>query len=142
MKSYEKYLYQGNTISQSLLMVFIIGNTIFTIYLTNHANVDYDLGLFILLNIFLTLVTFLVAVRQKMYSYQSGYAGIAVAVFQFFRLLWIPDEIVNPLLLRLQGLLVLSATAALAGSIICLIRTRQREHYIVENKVDRELLQK
>ena len=142
MKNFEKWLYQENSVSQQFFMLFILGNTAFTIFYTNNIEVDYDLGLFIMLNIILSLTSFLVAVRQKLYAMNWGLIGIAISIFQFIRLLWIPEEIVGPLRYQLQILLVATSIFALIGSLICLKRTRERQKYIIENNIDLALLQK
>lgn len=142
MTNFEKWLYQDNSISQQLFMLFILVNTAFMIFYTNNIDIDYDLGLFIMLNIFLSLLSFLVAVRQKLYAFNWGLIGMAIAAFQLLRLLWIPEEIMNPLRFQLQILLVVTSLLALAGSLICLKRTRERQKYIIKNNIDLALMQK
>ena len=142
MTTSEKWLYQENSISQQFFMLFILGNTAFTIFYTNNIDVDYGLGLFIMLNIILSLISFLVAVRQKQYAFRWGIFGIAVAVFQLVRLVWIPEEIVDPLRFQLRAILVVTSVFAFVGSFICLKRSRERQEYIDENKIDLALLQR
>ena len=72
MKTSEKRLYVENSISQQGILLYILGNTVFTIFYVNHMDVDFQLGIFILLNIFLSLFAFLMAVRQKLYASQVG----------------------------------------------------------------------
>jgi hypothetical protein len=136
MKKHEKLLYQENALSQQLILLFILGNTVFTIYYVNHATAGYPLGLFVLLNIFLSLFSFLIAVRQKIYDLQWGYTGILLAIFQFVRLLWIPAEITAPLRFYLIALLFITAMLALAGSVICVRRSCERRRFILENNID------
>lgn len=141
MKNNERLLYQQNTISQQLFMLYLLGNTAFTIFYANAADVNSDLGLFIMLNIVLSLLAFLTAVRQRLYAMNWGYVGLVIGVFQILRLLWIPEEIVNPLRLQLVGLLFVTASLAIVGSVICLKRTTGRDHYIRDNDVDLTILQ-
>ncbi|GAB5493175.1 MAG: hypothetical protein Phog2KO_33900 [Phototrophicaceae bacterium] len=141
MKNKEILLYSQNTISQQLFMLYLLGNTVFTIFFANTADVDADLGLFIILNIVLSLLGFLTAVRQRVYAKFWGYVGFAIGVFQLVRLMWIPEEIVNPLRLLLVVLLLVSGALAITASLLCLRRTTDREHYIRENDVDLSILQ-
>ena len=141
MRNNERLLYQQNTISQQLFMFYLLGNTAFTIFFANTADVDYDLGLFIMLNIMLSLLAFLTAVRQRVYAMNWGYVGLLIGVFQILRLLWIPEEIVNPVRLQLVGLLLVTGSLAIAGSVICLKRATYRDQYIRDNDVDLSILQ-
>ncbi|RPI32155.1 MAG: hypothetical protein EHM70_09675 [Chloroflexota bacterium] len=135
MKQHEKWLYQENTASQGLMLLYLLGNSAFIIGYVNRMNVDYELGIFVLLNIFLSLVSFLVAVRQKAYAIRWGYAGIALGVYQFLRLAWIPEEITNPSRILLVALLIVTGIFALAGSTICIKRSLERQKFIVENQI-------
>jgi len=141
MKTHEKRLYQENSVSQQLLLLYILGNTAFTIFCVNHMDVSYRLGVFVMLNVFLSLLAFLTAVRQKLYAIRWGYVGVALAVLQVMRLIWIPDEIDNPLRLLLKVLLIATAILAFAGSLICIQRSRERQKYIIENNIDPVMLQ-
>ncbi len=138
----EKRLYLENGRSQQLIMLYLLGNTIFTIIYINNMSVDAQLGVFVMLNIFLSLFAFLMAVRQKLYELPWAYAGIGLTVFQLLRLFWIPAEIVNPARLIIQVLLVATAAFALAGSLICIQRSRERLQYIEENNINLALMQK
>ncbi len=142
MNKSEKRLYQENSSSQSWMMIYIAGNTLFTILYLNSMNVDVWLGIFIMLNIGLSLVAFLMAVRQKMYARRWGYVGIAFSVFQFARLLWMPEEIVGSVRILSAALLIISGIAALVGSIICIKLSQERQNYIIENNIDLALLQR
>lgn len=141
MKNNERLLYQQNTISQQLFMFYLLGNTAFTIFYANNAVVDYDLGLFIMLNIVLSLLGFLTAVRQRMYTMRWGYIGLAMGIFQLLRVQSIPEEIVDPLRFQLIGLLLVTGSLAIVGSVICLRRTAGRDQYIRVNDVDLSTLQ-
>lgn len=142
MKTSEKLLYTANTLSQQAILIYILGNTTFIIFHTNTMKVDVQLGIFVLLNIFLLLFAFLMSVRQKVYDLSWGYAGVALAVFQFARVLWIPMEIVGSMRVLLITLLIVTSLAAFVGSIICIKRSQQRQNFIVENNVDLATLQK
>lgn len=142
MKTHEKRLYQENSISQQLIILYILGNTVFTIFYVNSMDVSYKLGIFVMLNIFLSLLAFLTAVRQKVYAIKWGYVGVALAIFQFARFLWIPEEIVDPIRLRLIVLLIATGLSALAGSMICIRRSQERQNYIVDNNIDLATLQR
>ena len=142
MNTSEKRLYLENSLSQQLILLYIAGNTLFTILYINNMSVDVQLGLFILLNIALSLVAFLMAVRQKMYASLWGYVGIAFAVFQFARLLWMPEEIVGGVRFLSIALLIGTGISALVGSMICVRRSQERRDFIVENNIDLATLQR
>lgn len=142
MRNNEKLLYQENVISQQFILFYILGNTAFTIFYVNNMTADYQVGIFVLQNIFLSLFSFLMAVRQKVYAIQWGYIGVAVAVFQFIRLIWIPDEMIAPVGLLLNVLLITSGIFALVGSVICIKRSQERQKFIVDNKIHLSSLQK
>ena len=142
MNSSEKRLYVENSLSQQLIMFWLAGNTLFTILYVNNMAVTARLGFFVMLNIALSLFAFLVAVRQKVYLIRWAYLGIGLGIFQLARLFWIPEEIVNPIRLYLQILLVITSAAALAGSVICVQRSRERQQYIDEHNIDRAIMQK
>ena len=141
MKKHEKRLYLENGISQQFMLLYILGNTAFTIFTVNNRDVDSQLGIFILLNIFLTLLAFLTAVRQKTYAIRWSYAGIALAVFHFARILWIPEEIVNPMRIFLITLLIVTGVLAFLGSLLCIRRSQERQNFIIENNIDIAILQ-
>lgn len=138
----EKRLYLENKRSQQLIMLFLLGNTIFTLLYINAMNVSVRLGFFVMLNIFLSLFVFLMAVRQKVYDLRWGYAGIALGIFQFARMLWIPAEIIDQTRLILQILLIATGIIALVASITCIQRSQERQQYIVEHGVDDALMQR
>lgn len=138
----EKRLYLENSLSQQLIMLYIGGNTIFTILYINNMNVDVQLGFFIMLNLVLSLVAFLMAVRQKMYANLWGYVGVAFAAFQFARLLWMPAEIGGSVRMLSAALLIITGISALIGSIICIRRSQERQKYIIENNIDLAILQR
>ena len=142
MSKSEKRLYLANSLSQSWVMSYIGGNALFTILYLNSMDVDAWLGVFILLNIGLSLIAFLMAVRQKMYVLFWGYVGIAFAVFQFARLLWIPEEIVGSVRVLSAALLIMTGIAILVGSIICIKRSQERQQFIIDNNIDLATLQR
>ena len=142
MNTGEKRLYVENHLSQQLILFWLAGNTIFTLLYVNNVTVSVQMGFFVMLNIALSLFAFLVAVRQRVYLIQWAYAGIGLAIFQLMRLYWVPEELVNPIKLYLQILLVATSLAALIGSIICIQRSQERQRYIDENNINPVILQK
>ena len=142
MNKSEKRLYLENSLSQQLMMIYIGGNTIFSILYINNMSVDVQLGFFIMLNLVLSLVAFLMAVRQKMYASLWGYVGIAFAAFQFARLFWMPEEIVGSVRMLSAALLIITGISALVGSIICIKRSQERRDFIVEHNIDVATLQR
>ena len=142
MNNFEKRLYLDNARSQQLIMLYLLGNTVFTIFYVVDMAVDAQLGIFVMLNIFLSLLAFLTAVRQKNYAIQWGYVGLAMAAFQLIRLLWIPEELTGSLRIFLAALLIATSISAFAGSMICLKRSQERQKFINDNNIDLALLQK
>ncbi|GAB4262950.1 MAG: hypothetical protein Kow0080_00800 [Candidatus Promineifilaceae bacterium] len=142
MSNAEKLLYLENSLSQQLIMFYLLGNTAFTIFCVVNMNVDFRLGIFVMVNIFLSLLAFLMAVRQKTYVLRWGYGGLGMAAFQLARLLWIPEELTGSLRIFLMVLLIASSIFAFAGSIICIKRSQERDKYIRDNHIDLALLQK
>lgn len=142
MNTGEKRLYVENSLSQQLIIFWLAGNTVFTLLYVNNMAVTARLGFFVMLNIALSLFAFLVAVRQKVYLMQWAYLGIGLGIFQFARLFWVPEEIVNPVRLYIQILLVATSVAAIAGSVICIQRSRERQQYIEDHNIDQAIMQK
>lgn len=136
MKSGEKWLYVENAVSQQLILFWLAGNTAFTLLTINSMDVTVRLGFFVMLNIALSLVAFLIAVRQKAYYAIWAYVGFALGLFQLARLFWIPAEIVNPIRLILQILLVTTGVAALIASYVCIQRSQERQQFIEQNNFD------
>ena len=96
MNTGEKRLYVENYPSQRLILFWLAGNTIYTLLYVNNVTATFQMGFFVMVNIALSLFAFLIAVRQRVYLLQWAYAGIGLAIFQFARLFWIPEELVNP----------------------------------------------
>ena len=142
MKEHERLLYQENTLSSQLIFLYILGNTIITIVYTNNMNVDMQLGIEVMLNIGVSLLAFLMAIKQKSYATEWGYIGLALAVFQLLRLLWVPEEIDGALQTLMVALLSLTSLAALVGSINCIKVSRERKNYIHQNNIDLSTLQR
>lgn len=142
MNTGEKRLYVENTLSQQMILLWLVGNTVYTLLHVNNMAVTVQLGYFVMINIALSLFAFLIAVRQKTYQIQWAYFGIGLAVFQFARLFWIPEELINPVRLYIQILLVVTSVAALVGSIICIQRSRERQQYIDEHDIDLAIMQR
>lgn len=142
MSNPEKQLFLDNKLSQQLVVLFIICNTAYTIFHINGMDATFHLGNFIMVNIGLSLLSFLMAVQQKLYQSTWGYLGIAVAIFQIGRLFTMAPEIENPLRLFLQLLVIASGIFLLIGSVICIQRAKKRSEYIRENNIDLVRLQK
>ena len=141
-KSSGKLLYLENAFSQQLVVLFLLLNTLFTIVHINTMGVDARIGTFIMLNIALSLLAFLMAVQQKLYSTTWGYVGIGMGLFQLSRLLWLPQEFsqagIRPFL---QILLLLTGGLLLLASFVCIRRSRERKAYIERHNIDVVALQ-
>lgn len=142
-KTSGKLLYLENGLSQQLIVLFLVGNTLFTIVHTNTMGVNARIGTFILLNIALSLLAFLMAVQQKLYSSSWGYLGVVMALFQLSRLLWLPNDFsqagIRPFL---QILLIITGGLLLLASVVCIRRTQERQAYIERHNIDTVTLEK
>lgn len=126
----EKKLYQVNKLSYNLVMFFIILNTAHAIFTLQNMNVDFGIGIFVMMTIVLLMIGFLAAVKLQTYSLKWSYISIGIGIFQFGRYLFSPEEIVGTIKIYLDVMILLSIVFIITGAIICIIRTKQRTNYI------------
>lgn len=129
----EKLLFQENKISFQLVLLFIVFNTIITILVLKYMKVNVRVSIFVLYNIVLSLLSFLLAMKVKSYSLGWGRFAIIVSISQFIRVL-IRPEITNVSVNRFIIILtILSAGCMMAGGIVAITKTKRRLH-VLANK--------
>jgi hypothetical protein len=133
MKQDEKKLYQNNILGYNLVMGFIILNTIYTIFTLKSMELNYNIGIFIMLNIVLSLLSFLDAVKVKSYSIMWSYITFFIGIFQILRFLLWENKFFNRGNIMLGIIYLLSIFCIFLSSFISLIRSKKRQKYINNN---------
>ncbi|MDF2698619.1 MAG: hypothetical protein K0Q49_175 [Haloplasmataceae bacterium] len=138
MSRKEKYLYQENRLGYSLVILFILINAVNAIVELNNMSIDKGLGITVFVNIIISLVTFLSAVKIKKYFINWTYFTFLLGLLQFYRIKFVPIETaekvgkviffnfsVNKILITC---LITSGILAIIGALIsfrkCIIRKR------------------
>ncbi|MDE5715339.1 MAG: hypothetical protein K2I42_04325 [Anaeroplasmataceae bacterium] len=105
-------IFRPNMIDFFWLMVFIILNTILTIYSTSLMEYTIRIFIFDIFNIVLTLIMFLAAEQIKKYHKEWSYGVIVIGIFQLLHLTFLPaktNTVLNIILYIITGLLALYA---------------------------------
>ena len=105
-------IFRPNMIDFFWLMVFIILNTILTIYSTSLMEYTIRIFIFDIFNIVLTLIMFLAAEQIKKYHKEWSYGVIVIGIFQLLHLAFLPaktNTVLNIILYIITGLLALYA---------------------------------
>lgn len=105
-------IFRPNKIDFFWLMLFIILNTILTIYSTSLMEYTIRIFIFDIFNIVLTLIMFLAAEQIKKYHKEWSYIVIAVGLFQLIHLSFLPAKTYtafNIVLYVITGLLAIYA---------------------------------
>ncbi|MDE7263729.1 MAG: hypothetical protein K2N64_03620 [Anaeroplasmataceae bacterium] len=108
-------IFRPNQIDFFWLMLFIILNTIITIYSTSLMEYTIRIFVFDIFNIVLTLVMFLAAEQIKKYHKEWSYIVIAIGVFQLVHLAFLPEKtntVINIILYIITGMLAIYAGAS------------------------------
>ncbi len=127
---YEISVFKPNSIDFLLLMLFIILNTILTIYSTSLMEYTIRIFIFDLFNIVLTLIMFLAAEQIKKYHRQWSFIVIGIGIFQWLHLSFLPDLTYTPWNITLY---VLTGALAVYAGISSLIKSLNRKKFL-ENK--------
>jgi hypothetical protein len=93
MKNYELLLYRPNAAPSALAMLFLIFNTVQTIFTLNAVNIaaaGIRIMEIILMNILLSFLVFIAASEIKRYNTRWSWAALAVGIFQCSRYFFIP----------------------------------------------------
>lgn len=128
---YEISVFKPNTMDFMLLMLFIIFNTVLTIYSTSLMEYTIRIFIFDLFNIVLTLIMFLAAEQINKYHQQWSYIVIGIGVFQWVHLSFLPDLTYTPWNITLY--IITGALAVYAG-VSSLIKSLSRKKFLQEKK--------
>ncbi len=91
MKNKEILKYTVNKHSYVLILLAIVINTLFLILNLNAMNVEYSIGIYILSNILITMLWFLLAVKIQTYDKLWTYIAIGFAAYSSLRILMLPQ---------------------------------------------------
>lgn len=114
MKKGERLLYQDNKLGYQFALCFIILNTVVTIGILRSMTINIRIGSFVMFNIILSLVSFLMSMKLKKYSMDWGVFAIILGVIQTARAFILPEANANVLMMILT---VASAVFSVAGGI-------------------------
>lgn len=142
MKQYEKRLYQNNVLGYNLVIGFIILNTIYSILTLKNMVLNYKIGIFVMTNIILSLVSFLAAVKVKNYSILWSYSTFGIGIFQAIRLFLENGIFIDRGNTYLTIIMIISIVSVISGSIVSIIRSNKRRSFIIENNINVELADK
>jgi hypothetical protein len=126
----EKKLYKQNDLGYNLILFFIFCTALYSIFTLKKMTIDYKVGIFVVIIIFVSLISFLAAVKLKIYSIKWGYTSIVIGISQFALLTFKNDTNV-----LLSIILFLGIAAAVAGGIVTIIRGNKREAYISKHNI-------
>jgi uncharacterized membrane protein len=128
-KRYERLLYQVNSASYALAMLFLVSNTYQTILTLNAVDV-MNAGIFIagiiLLNIFLSFVVFIIASEMKRYNLRWSYTALGIGVFECVRVFWISPTIAGIARTHIVVSLLLGGILLLIAGCFSVDRCRKR----------------
>jgi hypothetical protein len=97
--------------------------------------VNLRIGSFVMLNIILSLVSFLLAMKVKKYSMSWGVFSIILGVLQFSRSFILPESASGGTNRAAVILTIASSLFAMAGGIVTIIKTTVRRNYLANRKV-------
>jgi hypothetical protein len=120
----EKLLYRQNKFSGNLLMIYLLLNTYYTVYVLNKIPMNYYVGIFIMINIFLSLFVFLLSSKLKVYSMPWSITSAILSILLVFRY-FVDRKIVLPQIgrpMNIRIVMILSVILPILASIIGLIR--------------------
>jgi len=129
MNKADKMLYQENVAGSDLVVLFVVLNMIFTIMNLRDMPIDLNIGIFVMYNILLSLVTFLASTKMKIYKINWGYAGLVIAAIQILRIFRIPEGYSANFEMSLKALVIGSAIALAMGSVITIRRSAIKNKY-------------
>lgn len=129
MDKADKMLYQENVAGANLVVLFVVINMVFTIMNLRFMPIDLNIGIFVMYNILLSLITFLASTKMKVYKKKWGYAGVVIAVIQLFRVLNIPEGYTPGFEASLKAMVIGSAIVLVVGSVITIRRSAIKSKY-------------
>jgi phosphatidylserine synthase len=140
MKKNEKILYRKNNLGYSLIMVFISLNVVYSIFVLNNMDVNWELGIFIFVTILLLLFGFLMASKMLVYSIRWSYIALGVAVFQLTRLFIGNYTFSSTQYFLLNLCIIASAISCFAGGLISIRRSLFRKQLLDASKNKQDIL--
>lgn len=135
MKKPERMLYQVNLKGYYLLIAFIALNTFYTVFILNEMDKDSQIGIFVMLTIFLILLGFFLAIKLKTYSVKWSYLTIIIGIFQGTRIVFTANNTEGALSLVLDLVLMLSALLCITGGVISLRKSKIRNKLILQSEI-------
>ncbi len=126
MKRTERLLYEKNKPAQLLILLSIVLNALYSIFVLNSLDKNAGIGLLVILTIFLLLLGFLVAVKVSTYSEFWSYGAMGMGVFQVIRIFFSNHNLQGSMATIMGIVLVASGVACIAGGLFSLKRTKQR----------------
>lgn len=130
----EKLFYQDNKTGYSLVLGFILINIAATIFTLKAMYINFNIGIFTLYNIILTLISFLAAIKLKKYSLNWALFVFVISFLQVIRSFRLP-ELKNADLKQLIIILMLSSTVLLfLGGITTISKFKVRKNYLEHKK--------
>jgi hypothetical protein len=130
MKNGEKLIYQDNKTAYELAIGFILLNTLATILTLNFMEINIRIGTFVMFNIILSLVSFLMAMKVKKYSLSWAYGAVIISIIQFLRSFFMPelaDQLKNQMTMIIM---IASAGLILASGIVTIGKAKTRLNFI------------
>jgi hypothetical protein len=135
MRHKERRLFQKNKIGFLLMLVFIILNTVFSIYTLNSMTQDYYLGTFTMQTIVLLLFGFLTAVKIQTYSSVWWcFAAVVMGLYQGSRVFFTQTLMEGSQLFLFNIILIVSAGFCIAGGILSAKWTKERQTIEIEQE--------
>jgi len=125
----EILLYQPNTLLSSLALLFLIFNTMQTIFTLNAVDV-LSAGIrvmeIILTNIILSFLVFIAASQMKRYSLRWSNAALVIGIFQCLRFFLIPSGLrIEDILLTIVFPLEIAGILLMLAAIISIVKCKR-----------------
>lgn len=86
----EKLLYQPNKNGYFFVLLYLAFNTAYTIFILKSLPFKSYIAFEVMLNIVLSLLAFLAAVKAKNYSKTWSIVVVILSIFEFARIFWVP----------------------------------------------------
>ncbi len=140
MKNIERVIYEKNKAGAGAIFLFIILNIIYSIYAIKDMQVDYQVGIQVLIAIVSLLLGFLAAVKVERYSIPWCYVAIVIGVLQGLRVLFTPELSEESPVFLLNMVLLISVLTVIMGGYYSLKLSKARSELIFKNKISEETL--
>ncbi|GEM02360.1 hypothetical protein SAMN05421839_13020 [Halolactibacillus halophilus] len=120
--------YEQNKPAYSLVMLFLALNAYVALVTLNNMAIGFRLGIYVLLTIIISLVSFLIAVKLKLYKKTGMYmCGLLIAV-QTIRLFFLPELPENGFLMSV--LMVVSIISLILALLVTIKKDQVRNVYL------------